>query len=529
MSFSEYIKQPANKLGLILILIVLLPALIYTAYEINTMDQKEQLLSDIYQQQLNVILFSVNQYTWDYVNNWVTKIDNFIVNKNIKFKLNASKNFLSENSSLVCIYELDLNLDLHSVFSLIEDNKLLMNLQEASLIKIKEKRELVRSLKQKKLAGYQKIEPIIFTIDDTLTKGKMILTYIPDSAENDRVIFLLVDIDEFIQVISKKLVEVAGEQFAVAIFNIKNQQTIFSNTELRIDEVKQTKKIWLFPDYALGIKLKGQSVDNVIRERFYNNLVLIFIVDFILLIGVFFVFRNVRKQMELARLKSDFVSNVSHELRTPLALIRMYAESLEMDRVKNDSKKNEYYQVINQESERLTRLINNILNFSRIESGKKEYNFRQIDLNQQVQKILDMYEFHLQSKGFKINSSLQEGLEKINADEEAISETIINLIDNAVKYSEDKKEIEIKTWDENSSVFFEIRDNGIGIKPENQKLIFDKFYRVSSTEVHDTKGSGLGLSLVKHIIDAHKGKIFVESKLGKGSCFKIQFNTLKDS
>ncbi len=227
--------------------------------------------------------------------------------------------------------------------------------------------------------------------------------------------------------------------------------------------------------------------------------------------------------MELAQIKSDFVSNVSHELRTPLALISMFAETLEMGRVKNDEKKQEYYNIISQETNRLSRIVNKILSFSKMEAGKRTYNFEQADINEIVYKVYETYKFHLENNGFKFNLIAGKDIPSIKADPEAISEAVINLIDNAVKYSDQNKEITITTGIEKENIFIEVKDNGIGISPDDQKKIFDKFYRVSTGLVHNSKGTGLGLSLVKHIVDAHKGKIELKSTPGKGSIFKLIF------
>jgi len=202
----------------------------------------------------------------------------------------------------------------------------------------------------------------------------------------------------------------------------------------------------------------------------------------------------------------------------------MYAETLEMNRVASEDKKSAYYNIIKQESERLTRLINNILNFSRIESGKKQYNFSRINLNNTVNGVVEMYKFHFQNQGFKLMVNFDKNDLMVNADEEAVSEALINLIDNAIKYSDEKKEIIISTGEQNDSVFLEVKDQGIGISHENQKYIFDEFYRVSTGSTFTKKGSGLGLSLVKHIMDAHGGNISVDSSPGKGSAFRLNFN-----
>ena len=227
--------------------------------------------------------------------------------------------------------------------------------------------------------------------------------------------------------------------------------------------------------------------------------------------------------MELAKIKSDFVSNVSHELRTPLALISMFAETLEMGRATTEEKKKEYYTIISKEATRLSRIVNKILSFSRIEAGRKEYHFSKINLNLLVEDVFNSYQFHLKNNGFKFSFLPANAIPEIEADGEAISEAIINLIDNAIKYSTDKKEISIITGTEHGIAFIEVKDKGVGISEENQKKIFEKFFRVSDSLIHNTKGTGLGLTLVKHIVEAHGGKIKVKSKLNEGSSFILSF------
>jgi two-component system, OmpR family, phosphate regulon sensor histidine kinase PhoR len=243
----------------------------------------------------------------------------------------------------------------------------------------------------------------------------------------------------------------------------------------------------------------------------------------VLIAGIWIVFRNIKQEIELAQIKSDFVSNVSHELRTPLALITMFAETLDMGRVKTEEKKKEYLTIINQETNRLSRIVNKILNFSRMEAGKRTYNITESDLNEVVAGVFETYKFHLQKNGFTFRYIPGDNLPPVRIDPEAASEALINLIDNAMKYSEDVKNVSIFTGQENNYLFIEVQDKGIGISEENQKKIFDKFFRVTSGLVHNTKGTGLGLTLVKHIMDAHKGKIEVKSEPWKGSSFKLIF------
>jgi two-component system phosphate regulon sensor histidine kinase PhoR len=249
--------------------------------------------------------------------------------------------------------------------------------------------------------------------------------------------------------------------------------------------------------------------------------------DVVLLMGAWFVYRSLRKEIELAQIKSEFVSNVSHEIKTPLALINMYSETLVLGRIPSEEKKKEYFKVINKEAKRLSRMVNKILNFSKIESGKREYAFIETDLNEIIHEVVSSYQHHFKNSDFKYVISLAENLPLINADAEAISDALTNLIDNAMKYTSANKWIEITSGVRENNAFVEVKDLGIGIHEKEQKLIFDKFYRVTQGNLaHHAKGSGIGLSIVKHIVDAHNGEIALKSSLGKGSVFTMFFPQL---
>ena len=189
----------------------------------------------------------------------------------------------------------------------------------------------------------------------------------------------------------------------------------------------------------------------------------------------------VSKEMALARLKSDFVSNVSHELRTPLALIRLYAETLELGRITTKRKKQEYYRIIRKESERLTALINNILDFSRIEAGRKEYEFRETDIADLVRNTLDSYRYQIEQQGFAFEESIDPDLPPVRVDREAIARALVNLVNNALKYSADEKFLGVKLYRANGAVKLEVVDHGIGITRREQSKIFEKFYRTGGS------------------------------------------------
>ncbi len=277
-----------------------------------------------------------------------------------------------------------------------------------------------------------------------------------------------------------------------------------------------------FPGLVLGIKYPGTTIQ-AISARFLRTAYLILAALSMLMAGgIFLSYRSVNKEMAVAKLKSDFVSNVSHELRTPLSLIRLYAETLELGRITNPEKYQDYYRIIRKESERLTALINNLLDFSRIEAGRKEYDVRETDMSDLVRTTLDSYRFQIEQQGFAFEEHIPDDLPPINVDREAIARSLLNLVNNAVKYSADKKYLAVNMYRSNGSVRLEVVDRGIGVPRSEQGKIFEKFYRASDPLVHNTKGSGLGLSLVRHVVEAHSGHVSVESTVGQGSKFTIE-------
>ena len=276
-----------------------------------------------------------------------------------------------------------------------------------------------------------------------------------------------------------------------------------------------------FRGLAMGIKFQGTTAEAIGRRWVQQSMLILGVLSVLMIGGLVMTFRSVNKQVALARLKSDFVSNVSHELRTPLALIRLYAETLELGRISTQEKKLEYYSIIRKESERLTALINNILDFSRIEAGRKEYDFRETDIAELVRNTLDSYRYQIEQQGFALEEQIDAGIPPVRVDREAIARALVNLVNNALKYSDRDKFLGVKLYRANSVLKLEVEDRGIGIDRSEQARIFEKFYRTCDPLVHNTKGSGLGLSLVQHITQAHGGDVEVESTPGRGSKFTM--------
>jgi signal transduction histidine kinase len=277
----------------------------------------------------------------------------------------------------------------------------------------------------------------------------------------------------------------------------------------------------IFQGMVWSIKYPGTTIADIGAKFLRYNYTVLAALSLLMIGGIFMTYRNVSREMNLARLKSDFVANVSHELRTPLALIRLYAETLELGRLTAKEKYQEYFRIIREESERLTALINNILDFSRIEAGRKEYEFKETNLPELVRSTLDSYRFQIEQNGFAFEENISRDIPPVNVDREAIARSLLNLVNNALKYSKDQKYIGVSLYRADSCVKLEVLDHGMGIPQAEQEKIFEKFYRCGDPLVHNIKGSGLGLSLVRHIVRAHGGDVQVESAPEKGSKFTI--------
>jgi signal transduction histidine kinase len=229
-----------------------------------------------------------------------------------------------------------------------------------------------------------------------------------------------------------------------------------------------------------------------------------------------------RRERQLTQLKEDFISNVSHELKTPLSLIGMFSEILVLGKVKNDEKKREYYGIIHNESERMSRLIGNLLDFSRLESGAQSKNFENTNIARLVTKELEAYSYQIQKDGFHLITHVDETVPETLADPNALTLAFFNLLDNSVKYSVEQKEITVNVNQVNGFIDLSVSDHGLGIEKADQQKIFEKFYRGNNPVVQKIRGSGIGLSITRHVADMHGGQVLVESEPGIGSTFTIR-------
>ncbi len=276
------------------------------------------------------------------------------------------------------------------------------------------------------------------------------------------------------------------------------------------------------PDFPFG-RVTVSGVEEALRQSRDRDRVLLAV--FLAVVygavigGVLFSWRALKREWELTRLKAAFMANVSHELRTPLALIRMYAESLLLGRVSEEDKRAEYLRILVREAGRLTHLINNVLDFSDIESGRKAFDMKPGNLAELVQRVLADYGPHLSQASARLKSDIPDRFPDSLLDEGAVTQALLNLLDNAVKYSAGTPEIDVRVYAD-GHLSLEVEDRGPGIPPEKRARIFDPFYRVNPGLA--PQGSGLGLALVRHVVEAHGGTVQVEDGAEGGSRFVIR-------
>jgi signal transduction histidine kinase len=241
----------------------------------------------------------------------------------------------------------------------------------------------------------------------------------------------------------------------------------------------------------------------------------------LILIAMLIGYRDTVRQIELAGLKAGFVSNVTHELKTPISMIRLAVETLEMKRFQSPEEERKFLGIIDRETQRLTGLVDNILDFARLEAGRGAFRYDRVDLRAIAADAVESLKPRLDHLGFAVEVDLPESLPLARADATAMQHCVLNLLDNAIKYSRQRREIRVTTGAKDGFVTLSVSDRGIGIAPGDRKRIFEKFVRLENGLVHDVRGAGLGLSLVDQIIRAHKGRIEVHSSAGEGSTFTL--------
>ena len=265
-----------------------------------------------------------------------------------------------------------------------------------------------------------------------------------------------------------------------------------------------------------------QSIPQIVAARERPQRVMMAILAAVMALGVFLVARALAREVRLAELKSSFVSSVSHDLKTPLALIQLFAETLELGRLKNTDRATEYYRIINSEARKLTRLINNLLDFSKIEAGLRLYRLKPSDLTEVTERVLESLQSQFRHNQFTVTARLGPPV-PVMIDPEAVEQALENLLSNAMKYSPESREILVEVVIEGQDGVVRVTDRGVGIPEKFHRRIFRKFYRLQTDAGSGPQGTGLGLAIVDHIMRGHRGSVRVVSEPGRGSTFALHF------
>lgn len=261
-----------------------------------------------------------------------------------------------------------------------------------------------------------------------------------------------------------------------------------------------------------------------VQNRKSLELVFVTLSCIVIVAGVATILVAVEKQRRITALKTDFVANVSHELKTPLALVRMFGEMLQSGRVASAEKQKEYLDIIVGESERLSSLIENVLDFARVERGREAYEFAVGDVGAAVASAVQVYRYRAEREKVELQVEIEPGLPPARHDPRAMQLALINLFDNAIKYAPETGVVKVVVRREGDSIVVRVTDRGPGVPPEDQARIFERFVRGAGAgggEGPHVRGSGIGLALVKHIAESHGGKAWVESRVGQGATFVV--------
>ena len=243
----------------------------------------------------------------------------------------------------------------------------------------------------------------------------------------------------------------------------------------------------------------------------------------IILAAFYLTVRTLLAQKKLSEIKSDFINNMTHEFKTPLATISLAVDALKNEKVQQDKEKMQYFSgIIKEENKRMNKHVETILQAALMDKQELKLNFKQLHAHEIISRVVDNFRLQLEDKQGRIELTLNAKEDLVNADEVHFTNLVSNLIDNAIKYSKENLHIRVYTHCTHRHFIFRVEDNGIGMSKESVKRIFEKFYRAHTGNIHNVKGFGLGMSYVKTVVDAHKGRIRVDSTLGKGSVFTVE-------
>ena len=526
------------RLLLALAALVLVPAVAYVAVEANSASEQEALLERAYDEQLETVLFVVNQHAWEVAQARIRRV--------------APAADAAPDTGLAALVQADAALAAAFVAPLDARSAPLVRgrppAERDPLAPLPARidlpdglgRQLQRALDQ---ADYRRLVPVDLPGDDQHVALVTLADAGPDG-QPEQLAGLVLDADAFVQtVVRPKLEEVSRGRLPLAVVDTLSGRVLCTTGAAPIADLRLRRPLWILPGHVLAADPGQSALGATLRRRFRRNLTLIGLLTLALLATAYGLFRLLRREvaladeqvrlarreMELAELKSEFVQNVSHELRTPLALIRMYAETLDAGRVADDAGRRRYIGTILAESERLSRLVNAILSFARVDRSPAPE--APLDLAAVARSVVDRYRDPLAARGFTLAADLHPA--PAAADADALAEALVNLVDNAAKYAalpdgaaadHPARQITVRTGtDGRAGAFVEVEDAGPGIAPEDQPRVFEPFYRVQRGLVHETQGTGLGLALVQRTVEAAGGRVVLESAPGAGSRFRLCF------
>jgi len=495
---------------IILALLVSVPVIVFAVYEYSSITREEKLVAEVYETQLNSILFSINLYSEDIISTWQLKLSSQGAVKD-KEKLTE---FIKENPSIKFLYSYDT-----------ENNKTSIRYNEKGK-NVEETETLINSIlknnssKIDKLfgylkSGYRKAEPI----NDTLSSEITHILYASTNGQEKIISGIGIDSKEFInKSLKPRLQVIAQEKLVISIFNKRTGEKVYSNFPGEKGEARNDKMLWLLPGFEMAIKPLNTTIENIANKRKQENLIITGVLALLLSAGAIFLLRNIRKEMKLSEIKSEFVSNVSHELRTPLTLIKGYSTSLlRQDASWDKDTQRDFLQIIDEKTDELRDLIDKLLQSAKLEAGALKLEKEPVLIPRLAQKIKE--EITTRARKHQITLDFAPSFPVVEADVRCLEQVLRNLVENAVKYSREGSVVTIGGDFDGDKVVVSVNDDGQGIPVEHQGRLFERFYRVDSPSNHGIGGSGLGLSIVKGHVEAHGGKVWLESAAGKGSHF----------
>ena len=288
------------------------------------------------------------------------------------------------------------------------------------------------------------------------------------------------------------------------------------------DDVLAGRFDFIFRDWVMSARSRYRTVAQVVQSSAFTNWLLAVLMSVVVLGGVLLMWRTTRRERRLSRIRNAFVANVSHDLRTPLASLAVFGEFLRRGRVASHQQIVEYGRQIEHESNRLRHLTDNVLDFARIESGTVTYRREETPIEDVVGAAVRAVEVRREQEGFQILVACADTLlPSVSVDSQAMTQVFVNLFDNAMKYSGPSRKVRVEIAQRDGFVAVSVADFGIGIAPDDQERIFQQFYRAGAAGNSGVVGTGLGLAIVRHIVQAHDGRVEVDSRLGRGSTFTV--------